>query len=1205
MISCPNKNTPEWERLVKEVGLEQALIMFNNQNMPKMFTEGLVTNDKSTVYTSEGDADIKLYGRTSNFMNLFFDVTNQRDAVTIADREFARLNKDTDTITRRVRMSDDTYITKEFGYKQYIEYLELIQEKKRQYGKFIHKLIELKGVLSYNDTINIHRLDIDPVQYQEGLQLYQNLKDRGKFTYEEGDIIHSEKTVSIDGFTLPFKSFDDKDIEVQGLAGTIDETIEHSDGSLSLRDFKTGALSSYVTGKMKREFADKNIPMTSINKAKLQIILYAVMMKINNPNLKFKKLEILKTNDYNSGEEVYYNAMEDMRLFLPVIKSFFDKNIPGYKVDKVVWEEAEYVAKNKSLQKRLEFHKDSASPFKEVKKELLRDLEVFQEKRLKAVDKLVKLEYEEKINEVLYQLDELENGYSTIKTGAYKQSMDFLSAFINDKDRVSNPLVQTFTRLFNESTVLLNQDRVEINRQFKQILLPVTTNNPNYQEAFSWFWDNGDIVTYNNVKWNELSIEQQQYADYYRWMIRFHLFKAMNPLVGIKIIQKELDSRTNWTLDKAILEEQIKELDDLCWMEGSRKKSINKLGYFKYYEGWTPRVTKTSEESDWKNLWNIQESFKLTEAEQKEIELAKADNVVSDRGIALMFMPENGTQGQNDGLYTFNPNVIFSNFINNAIKKQYLDDVVNVGNAISSFLSKQDEHTNSKFFQPTIAYINNILLAAVKQVDRKQLGTWKVAVKEKDPITGEYKETGEEITYSADRVAKAGKNMVSFTMMAFQPIASFRRGVSGTITYAINSIGNELAKFLGVKNTEFGIRDGYSAWVESWGLQISTKKEEKKLHLMSSMFGNLPDGYDGVGRSRDSFIKRADPYMFRRLNELGFSIDKIVDNANFNATMVAQLKAMKVESQDGKLISMWDAYEIKNNKLVYTGKPRGIDAKTKQLITGLTPLEINRLKALSKKMYGAYREEERIGLEASTLGALYMQFKKFAMPIYYAALAKSFENESLGSYIDSGEIDAEGNKILVWKGRPEEGFILSVLKAMKMTWRYKSAKRAWKELNEGQKRGIILAATKAGFFFVLGKLVAYAFGDDDDDDKNKIKQFANQIKRETATEFDVYATLKTITSLPTASKAAELIDGVYSLTIDSGLGGERIESGIFKNGYFGETIPPLKGIPQIMKNIPIGSSIWNAYRQSIDWNELAEEGRLPGIFTSQSDIATR
>ena len=63
-----------------------------------------------------------------------------------------------------------------------------------------------------------------------------------------------------------------------------------------------------------------------------------------------------------------------------------------------------------------------------------------------------------------------------------------------------------------------------------------------------------------------------------------------------------------------------------------------------------------------KDLLVHKEDFKLTQAELREIELAKSDTVISDRGITLMYMPDNGKDRQEGGEYTFNPNIIFSSF---------------------------------------------------------------------------------------------------------------------------------------------------------------------------------------------------------------------------------------------------------------------------------------------------------------------------------------------------------------------------------------------------------------------------------------------------------------------------------------------------------------------------------------------------------------
>lgn len=88
------------------------------------------------------------------------------------------------------------------------------------------------------------------------------------------------------------KVIDDK---LFGIGGTVDLAIRHSNGEWSFRDFKTGwFFNRNLSGKLFKYGTQNNISIyeSPRSRAKLQLMLYALIKKMNDPDTKFRSLEI-------------------------------------------------------------------------------------------------------------------------------------------------------------------------------------------------------------------------------------------------------------------------------------------------------------------------------------------------------------------------------------------------------------------------------------------------------------------------------------------------------------------------------------------------------------------------------------------------------------------------------------------------------------------------------------------------------------------------------------------------------------------------------------------------------------------------------------------------------------------------------------------------------------------------------------------------
>ena len=1178
-MKCPNINSSEWISLVKHHGGDKI----------KAYNEWNKNEDKSLFDTAleEEEKFFKDGGR------VYFKGENILDVVAYQTDKYTPENKADYFYTQQNLMKTETInfynsITQQhedFTYNSLVEHLSYLDTRGDKVEALLQEIVKKNGDVNGNQAAQFGLTNDD---FMNVMDLYNYGSSQGMFNYQDSDIIKRDGIIKLD--------IELRDGNFLGLAEKISEYVEHNDGTVSLASYKSLPTNDITIGNILKEYSDQNLKLTLQEQAKFRAVLQAFLVKVNRPDVKFKNVDVLqlpKEGEENLGK---IDALRGLKTYLPILQQYFEKNTDGY-IPEDVFDYRTYVASNEKLdQKKQDIikankGKSKAEIFELVERSILDDIDYKKRLILKATDDQLIEEYNQEMSELIEMLDEHKRGYSSIRTGEYAKSMDAFSATFNNKYRASNPLVRLFIDIWNRGQASLTKAGTMLNKEFKTFLDPVSPHGKfskaDYKETFNWFWNGSDMITYKQKdQWNKLTEDQRRYLDYTRWTMRFELFKTMNPSVGYRFIMKELEERSDYTLDKSILQDQLAVLDEYITYNpvNNYRSSFNKFeDFFEYYEGWIPKIPKSDEEKSWKEFLQFEDSFVLNAEEQQELESKKLNKRLEHNGYPLRYLGNEKDMEK----FTYNPNIIFARFTQNLLKKQHLDDAINVGDGIIKYLQMEDIKNNTAFFSQVVRFMKNLMDSSIMQ---------KSTVTELPRYTRTtIDEEGKAVTktYSLDKAARSAKNYVSFVAMAYQPFSAVRRGISATLNYAMHGISNQLASVLGVE-VDFNPASGASSWLSA--LNLGTKDMKQKAKLMSQVFGNLPEGYDGVGRRQRGFIKRADPWLYKTLQDWGFNIDRFFDNTNYNAVMIAQLKAMKLS--DGK--SMWDHYTVVDGELVYTGPVRGYDSVTNEEIKGLTYKEINKLKALSAKMYGYYRDEERVGAEISTLGTLGMQFKKFALPIYMSAIGKPYSSEALGKYVSVGK-DVEGNEMLEWQDRYEEGFMVSIYKALNILGLIQNPVNVlkgqgrkldftvWQQLNNEQKRNIVYAMVKLGTFLVLMKMIQLATGDADDDDTNKVKSFMNLIKRETMTELDVYNGLRTISNVPTFDKMRELTSGIDGLLIDSMVYGERIESGTFRNGYFGETIPAYKGIPQVMKNVPVTSSVWSLYRQYIDYDKFAEE----------------
>lgn len=180
--------------------------------------------------------------------------------------------------------------------------------------------------------------------------------------------------------------------------------------------------------------------------------------------------------------------------------------------------------------------------------------------------------------------------------------------------------------------------------------------------------------------------------------------------------------------------------------------------------------------------------------------------------------------------------------------------------------------------------------------------------------------------------------------------------------------------------------------------------------------------------------------------------------------MYAFLRGQKIKDKNGNTISLLDAFEQKDGKLVTKD---GIDLSTEDIA-----MYSQKLKAISQKLHGVYNNQDLINAQHVWSGRMAILFRKWLYPSYKRRYGDKRYNQRLQEW-------EEGNY------RTAAKFFMNVFKTMKATElgliaSYKKTKKDLKSFERANMR-----RTKAEILTTLAvmSLIALIAGLDDDDEE--------------------------------------------------------------------------------------------------------------------------
>lgn len=383
----------------------------------------------------------------------------------------------------------------------------------------------------------------------------------------------------------------------------------------------------------------------------------------------------------------------------------------------------------------------------------------------------------------------------------------------------------------------------------------------------------------------------------------------------------------------------------------------------------------------------------------------------------------------------------------------------------------------------------------------------------------------------------AVRDAVQYIMLGGSPFVGFANQVTGEL-----SILNEAAskRFFDYKDRAFAAKEVMKLMPE-YLAEVGSVTPDSKLFYLTSFFDMLGD-YDQELKDLNSNVKNK---LLRGLsfNSLMLPI-QLGDFSNKMSVGIAMLHNTKVLNSEGKQVSLYDQFEVKN------GIP-GIKEGTKNLDgSDFTKSDLvafmNRLGKLNTQLFGMTDKIDRAPLQSRSIGRAFSIFRSFLGPNLNRRYSINKLDTSLGIY-------TEGYYNTLLK------FVLYDLKDAHF-----NILTAWDKLTDGQKQNMHIAITELatlGIMTILIMTIGALAGKADEDNEKRLQALRLMLAR-TRTELAALSPLGIFSETTRMFQSPTAILGLVDSLSDvfSGAWFETYEKGDYK-GWNKGFIKTLRLVP--------------------------------------------
>jgi len=1253
--SCPNINSQEWQDLVKELNNSRLSAMeafvengyeipalnsdvVNNikkssldfgENVEVILDDKGEETDKYVVINKDGSKGSKTFNRISNFIKNFSSKANKDKSPALRKAESFWGSTPVDE-----KMVTDVGIVQTF--QEYVNYLQGQYDMGAAKGTLIHLAIEKfinpskieeiqlkmdtiiakfqdeKGRLPFNWQWIENKGVIEEIFNNVGINYFHDLTSEEDVLRDE---IFSEVTVSSDEF---------------GLAGTIDMLVKHSDKTHSIIDWKTGRSFNKVFKGMNDVImkygnqSSQGITDSIRNRSKLQLALYAVMLRSKNKNLQFRNLNLAWIpSEYNSVNKDPDMAV-DVAAFIPMIESFLSDPIllkeaglkPGIK-DRLLQEDSNIFNPSVYSQAYNKTVVDEIKSGKMTPQDLLQDkldrLKIITGRNLIYKELAPKDRKEAEV--LMLEIDNLIKDPSIKDNDILYNDIDRLSMWIGNYSEMNHPMVQTW-KAFKDKQLDKARKAAEYKKsKFRSLLRPVLEE---YQKK------NKIINILGNKAINSDELYKFMYVD------------------------QSVSEETSQTKERLLT--STEEDSDLQAKYNALSKSQKTLldyvneEFSSYFNGQGAFLNETATIIDGKNLSHL-DLFNVNKEKKNKVSWSKGfffkvpptdDDIIlrNGKGSELKgkfskktlgsllyryatFFREYQYEGWNDEnqalpvkymgnsfidssrAYTRNMEIIFSKAVENLEYKKYMDDTYALGKALQAKLEVEKTAEG----QPAYKNLSKMFdLKLMQDIQRKSVIHNSRSRGVRIPM---YTPNGwEQHKVSLDAVIRGLTKWASMNTMWLRPWQGTGNGVHAALLTHRDGLKGSISKIklLGISGN--GIDFGYGDIVKAEGLYfkdyigagIKNELKNSKMFLLAKEFDYFGNNFDYAEMektmlsSRNKFMNESSMYMFHSIPEEFVSL----------TTMAAQLLSMKNEVTGKSLYESYDTEEIKDEngkgtgeyKLVWNGGVRGYIQKgaggstyTEEL-RGLDSKEQAKIRKVHERLQGGYRKDEAALIEIYSAGKMMIHLKKYfprlILNLYHSKRLETdlgyykqmFDKEGKPVYKDENGKDIP---VYEWIQKLTEGRAITLVNVMFRLLSLGTANKdyKWSELSDEQKQNVIEAMLTMAI--LLGTYGAYLqmFDDDDENDPRK-KWFKMYLVDNLSQQYnvvDLVRTAKTVSNPVAIAKLSDFtVNGALMIASAANYAVGNEDAAFTKRG-------DLRGWNNFVKTIPLLSSYKDVMRK--------------------------
>jgi hypothetical protein len=723
------------------------------------------------------------------------------------------------------------------------------------------------------------------------------------------------------------------------IAGAMDMAVMHADGSISGVELKTGRSFLRVTNQQLLKHG-RSLSITGSPKdmAKLQLQWYALLFRLNNPNVKFRNLRVLVANNESQLYTTTVAEEVDSVNYLRVIQEFLrdPSFLKKHGLPENAFEllEQEYIANggtsindlfnpsnyfNETNGSKLLRSATSASASTTTSPTTELDELVSISKGILGPlrsDKVRQLQqnatvYLSKLKKIRSTIDA--SGETNIFATPIKSTLSGKLYQMGDWD---SDVIRAFGAIEARQEMLFNKEssnRTNIIAAYKRKIFGDRPSFIPNKERFKKFFTEQKIINENNelvrtevrllhgnekigsaekAKWDALSREEQEMLVYFNNRI-----KSWVSSTGF-FSQKNIQ-------DIRLGDEMVSEIDLL-----NREKNRN----FEYYEGWYPKVPISNYTELQENL-GVGKGMQIVEAVKSSLtrlidDITKAEigTVEETIGIPLKYMGSTYTLNDPEKreAYTYDIFTAMSKFEAAMIDKQYMDPVYHLGRVMSNAFELAEVSNQfgvSSFPNKDIAkWLNDYMQINIRKYVNKGFEL-------RSPLTIVSKDAAKTIDTN-DIILKLN-GFTASAVMSFRLFSVVGNVVGPGITNLRGRLTNEFLKFLNVDDqyldTRLSSHFKVNKEVGAFLAAKSTNTVHKNKAFLLAQQNNFMINFDAsravsnnVKASRFSFSSLFDKFKFYLQN----TSEEIT---SLNLT-IAQL--YNIKHNDKPLYDYYEVFEI-------------------------------------------------------------------------------------------------------------------------------------------------------------------------------------------------------------------------------------------------------------------------------------------------------